>query len=167
MLVQLLAFAFVYVYRIVHKKPWAINHWVKKCHHMPGSNFARCWLIGRPLKVTVRPMPRDLRPVCLSVTLVYCGQTIGWIKLPLGTEVGLAPGDIVSDPAPPTRRGTAFPPHSADVCCGQTATHLSNCWALVFKMSFSAGDFLIKSLLEISLHVKCIKYLRTQVRFCF
>ena len=23
----------------------------------------------------------------LSVTLVYCGQTVGWIKMPLGTEV--------------------------------------------------------------------------------
>ena len=25
----------------------------------------------------------------LSVTLVYCGLTVGWIKMPLGTEVGL------------------------------------------------------------------------------
>jgi len=33
--------------------------------------------------------------VCLSVTLVYCGQTAGWIKVPLGMEVGLGPGDIV------------------------------------------------------------------------
>jgi len=33
--------------------------------------------------------------VCLSVTLVYCGQTVGWIKISLGTEVGLVPGDIV------------------------------------------------------------------------
>ena len=33
--------------------------------------------------------------VCLSVTLVYCGQTVGWIKMPLGTEVGIGPGDIV------------------------------------------------------------------------
>ena len=42
--------------------------------------------------------------VCLlSVTLVYCGQTVGWIKMPLGTEVGLGPGDIVlnGEPAPP------------------------------------------------------------------
>jgi len=40
--------------------------------------------------------------VCLSVTLVYCGQTAGWIKMPLGTEVGLSTGYIVSDgePAP-------------------------------------------------------------------
>jgi len=39
---------------------------------------------------------------CLSVTLVYCGQTVGWIKMPLGTEVGLGAGDMVLDgePAP-------------------------------------------------------------------
>ena len=32
----------------------------------------------------------------------YCGQTAGWIKMPLGTEVGLGPGDTVlrSGPAP-------------------------------------------------------------------
>jgi len=31
-----------------------------------------------------------------------CGQTAGWIEMPLGTEVGLGPGDIVlgEDPAP-------------------------------------------------------------------
>jgi len=31
----------------------------------------------------------------LSVTLMYCGQTVGWIKMQLGTEVGLGPGHIV------------------------------------------------------------------------
>jgi len=30
----------------------------------------------------------------LSVTLVYCGQTAEWIKMPLGTEVGLGPDDM-------------------------------------------------------------------------
>ena len=40
--------------------------------------------------------------------LVYCGQTAGWIKMPLGMEVGLGPGDNVlrGDPVPP-KRGTA------------------------------------------------------------
>ena len=39
---------------------------------------------------------------------VYCGQMVGWIKVPLAKEVGLGPGDIVLyDPAPPTERGTA------------------------------------------------------------
>ena len=39
---------------------------------------------------------------------VYCGQTAGWIKMPLGTEVGLGPGDIVLDGAQliPPKRGT-------------------------------------------------------------
>jgi len=34
---------------------------------------------------------------------VYCGQTAGSIKMPLGTEVCLGLGDIVldGDPAPP------------------------------------------------------------------
>jgi len=34
---------------------------------------------------------------CLSVTLVYCGQTVGWIKMKLETEVGLGPRHIVLD----------------------------------------------------------------------
>jgi len=39
---------------------------------------------------------------------VCCGQTAGWIKMPLGREVDLHQGDIVldGDSAPP-RRGTA------------------------------------------------------------
>jgi len=64
-------------------------------------------VFGRPLQATVRPMLRDR----LSVTLVYCGQTVGWIKMPLDTEVGLGSGEIVlhGDPAPHTERGTAGP----------------------------------------------------------
>jgi len=37
---------------------------------------------------------------CLSVlfvTLVYCGQTVGWIKMKLGIQVGLGPGHVVLD----------------------------------------------------------------------
>jgi len=33
--------------------------------------------------------------VCLSVTFMYCGQTVRRIRMPLGTEVGLGPGYIV------------------------------------------------------------------------
>ena len=64
--------------------------------------------IGRPLQVTVFPMPQDrclsCLSGCLSVTLVCSCQTVGWIKMPLGTEVSLCPGDIVldGDPAPLT-----------------------------------------------------------------
>jgi len=51
--------------------------------------------------------------VCLSVTAVYYGQTLGRIKMPLDMEVGLRQCDIVldGDPAsPPTERGTAASP---------------------------------------------------------
>jgi len=54
--------------------------------------------------------------VCLSVvslTLVYCGQTVGWINMPLGMEVGLGPGHIVldGDPVPPPpKKGAQQPP---------------------------------------------------------
>ena len=66
----------------------------------------------------------------LSVTLVYCGQTVGWIKMKLGMEVGLGPGDIVLDGGPgfPHGKGQSSPPPtSAYVYCGQTVAHLSNC----------------------------------------
>jgi len=44
---------------------------------------------------------------CLSVILVYCGQTVGRIKMQLGMQVGLGPGHIVldGDPAPHPKRG--------------------------------------------------------------
>jgi len=62
-------------------------------------------------------------PVCpvLSVTLVYCGQTVEWINIKLGMQVGLGPGHIVldGDPAPHPQRGTAS--NFWPVCCGQTA----------------------------------------------
>jgi len=74
--------------------------------------FPRVWVT---LTSNGSPYARGPLP-CLSclVTLVYCGQTVGWIKMPLGTEVGLSPGDIVldGDPAPlPPRKGarTAAP----------------------------------------------------------
>jgi len=88
--------------------------------------------VGRPL---VKRFALYRTVVCrvlyLSVTLVYCSQTVGWIKMPLGREVGIGPGRIVlgGDPAPPLRKkGHSTGPHfSTDVYCGQTVAHLSNC----------------------------------------
>jgi len=50
---------------------------------------------------------------------VYCGQTDGWMKTPLGTEVDLSPGYIVLDwdPAAP-RKGHSRPLNSVHVYCG-------------------------------------------------
>ena len=58
---------------------------------------------------TVRPMLSDRCPVCLDVTLVYCGQTVRWIQMKLDLEVGLGPGHVVldGDPALPPPKGTA------------------------------------------------------------
>jgi len=52
---------------------------------------------------------------------VYCGQTAGWIKMLLGTEVNLGSVDVVLDGAAgPPERGTA-PLFSVNAYCGQTA----------------------------------------------
>jgi len=60
-------------------------------------------------------MLSDRCPVCLSVCLsmsVYCGQTIGWIKMKLGMEVGVGPDHIVLDGDPvPLKGHTAQPPN--------------------------------------------------------
>ena len=66
-----------------------------------------CVLFGSPY--AIRPLSCHVCPVCDVV--VYCGQTIGWIKMKLGTEEGLSPGDFVldGDPAPLPKMG-AEPP---------------------------------------------------------
>ena len=75
---------------------------------VPGSHvdieFTSAYLafFGRPFVKTVRPVLSDLCPVqaVLSVTLVYCGQTVGWIKTKLDMHVGLGPGHTVFDGDP-------------------------------------------------------------------
>ena len=53
---------------------------------------------------------------------VYCGQTAGWSKMPLGMEVGLAPAHIAldGDRDLPLQKG-AQPQFLARVCCDETA----------------------------------------------
>jgi len=85
----------------------------------------RTWVvifISRPLQCNVRLLTWDV--VCLSVCplssvkRVYCGQTVWWTRMPLGTEVGLGASDIVldGDPGPPTQRGTAAFPNFFGPC---------------------------------------------------
>ena len=86
-----------------------------------------------------RPLPR---PYCVSSPLkkghsspfhfsanVSCDQTAGWIKMSLGTKVGLGQAHIVldGDPAAPMERGTAAPPPVFGPLCSGTVAHLSNC----------------------------------------
>ena len=73
---------------------------------------------GGTVYKTVRPVITPLS-VCLSVylscpvsvTLVYCGQTVERIKMKLGTQVGHGPGHIAldGDPAPPHPKGGGAP----------------------------------------------------------
>ena len=75
--------------------------------------------------ITVRRMLSDCCLSCpvLSVTLVYCDQTVGWIKMKLETSHAdrPRPGQIVLDWSqfPLSKRGGSQ--FSAHVCCGQTA----------------------------------------------
>ena len=54
---------------------------------------------------------------------VCCGQNAGWIKMPLGMELGLGPGDFLidGDIAPSQKRAQSLHQFSAHVYCGQTA----------------------------------------------
>jgi len=108
----------------------AIGGGVSVCHNLNDVISSLGLLVV--FWATVCKTVRQLRPmyrtvvmscpvlyVCLSVTLVYRGQTVGWIKIPLSTEIGLGAGDIllVRDPAPP-RKGAQQPPYfSAHVYC--------------------------------------------------
>ena len=47
--------------------------------------------------------------------------------MPLGTEVGLGPGDVVLDGDPAPLKGVQHPLFSAHFYCGQTVAHLSYC----------------------------------------
>jgi len=83
------------------------RRWCHSCGHF----WATVTSNGSPYDTG--PMSRLFCLSCLSVMLVYCGQTVGWIKMPLGTEVGLGAGDIVLDGDPPLPRKGAQQPAAA------------------------------------------------------
>jgi len=64
------------------------------------------------------PLCLSVLSVCLSVTFVHCGQTVGWMKMKLGMRVGLCTGHTVldRDPAPPLTKGhSPSPPFLAHI----------------------------------------------------
>ena len=71
---------------------------------------------------------------------VYCGQTAGWIKMPLGMKVGLSPGDCVryGPSPPPHKEGGAPPQFSAHFYCGQTTGCIK--MPLGMEVGLSPGD---------------------------
>jgi len=65
-----------------------------------GVGPGHCVLDGDPAFPPQKGQPQFLVHVC-------CGQTAGWIKMPLGTEADLGPGDIMldGDPGRPPKGG--------------------------------------------------------------
>jgi len=71
-------------------------------------------IFGRPF---LKRFGLCYRTVALSLplpqfsALICCGQMAGWIKMPLGMDVGLSPGDFAldGDPAPHPQKGTEPP----------------------------------------------------------
>jgi len=105
-----------------------------RCHLVrwprPGQHCVRCG----PSSTSQGAQPQFSAHVC-------CGQTPGWIKMPLGTKVGLGPGHIVLHGTQlPLKRGTAAQ-FSAHVYCGQTVAHLSCCSALVMPYVYRISSF--------------------------
>jgi len=78
---------------------------------------SRCHLVWKQAlaHATLCQMETQLSPEGHSPQFsahVRCGQTAGWIKMPLGMEVGLGQGDIVLDGTqlpPPKKKGTQSP----------------------------------------------------------
>jgi len=66
-----------------------------------------------------------------------------WIKMSLGMELGLGPGDFVldGDPARPPQKGGGAPKFSAHVYCGQTAVWIK--LVLGIEIRLSPGDFVL------------------------
>jgi len=88
--------------------------------------------------------PLSICPACpvLSVTLVCCGQTVGWINMQLGMQVGLGLGHIVLDGTQlllPKRRHS--PRFSAHICCGQMVGWIK--MPLGRAVGFSPGDIVL------------------------
>jgi len=72
-------------------------------------------------------------PYFRPTSVLAIGQTAAWIKMPLGTEVGLGPGDFVLDGDQSLHgKGHSTPTFQpTSINCGQTVAHLSNCCVLV------------------------------------
>ena len=101
-----------------------------------------CDFLGGGLLIckTVRPMLSVRCPVCLSVTFVHCGETVGRINTKLGMQVGLSPGHNVLHgyPTPPPNKEAHSPQLLAQVRCGQTAVWIK--MPLGTEVSLGADD---------------------------
>jgi len=71
----------------------------------------------------------------------YCGQTAGWIKMVLGMDIGLSPGDLVvldGDQSPHQKGAKPPPQFFAHFYCGQAAGCTK--MPLSMELGLSPGD---------------------------
>ena len=73
---------------------------------------------------------------------ICCGQMAASIKMSLGMELGLGPGDFVldGDPAPPPPKGHR-PQFSAHICCAQMAAWIK--MSLGMELGLDLGHFVL------------------------
>ena len=83
------------------------------------------WYGGRPwlrrlclMGTQLPPEKRSHPPLTQFLAHVYCGQTAGWMKMQLGTEVDLRAGHIVLDGFPTLHEGAQHSLFLAHVYCG-------------------------------------------------
>jgi len=94
---------------------------------------------------------------------VYCGQTAGWMKTPLGTEVDLSPCHIVLDNAIAPAKGSQQAPFSAHVCCDHghpSQLLLSSCSVfVVFFFNNVVGFVFLNITISVSVTNSALKYI--------
>jgi len=79
------------------------------------------WYGGRrqPKRLCIRrrpsPLPQKGGGAPQFSAYVYCGETAGCLKMPLGMEVGLSPGDCVRWGPSPSPKGSRAPEFSAQM----------------------------------------------------
>jgi len=103
----------IYMEGVLRSQQWGYS--LKPVHSGTVPSMRRQFF-GRPFikrfALCYRTIVMSVCLSCLSVTLVYCGRTVGWIKTKLGTEVGLCPGHTVLDWDPKGRSPPNFWPMS-------------------------------------------------------
>ena len=74
---------------------------------------------------------------------VRCGKTAGWIKIPLGTKVGLGPGHMLDgDTAPPAKKGAtpSFPSNFRPMSVAAKRLDGSRCRLVRIKIGLGLGQ---------------------------
>jgi len=117
------------------------------------------WQGGRPLPqrhcvIDGDPVPLKWGTAPHFLAHVYCGQTAGWIKMPLGSEVDLGPGHMDGDPAPP-QKGHSSSPLFGPCLLWPSQLLLSSCYFALHKCAhyFANDIYVIVVALSLSLSV--------------